>query len=37
MEMRRLMASSALVDYLDWRGLQQIFEIGRTVAASRRS
>jgi predicted transposase YbfD/YdcC len=30
-EVRRLTASSALADYLDWPGLQQVFEIVRTT------
>jgi len=34
-EVRRLTASSALVDYLDWPGLQQVFEIERTVTRKR--
>ena len=33
--MRRLTASSALVDYLAWPGLQQVFEIERTVTYQR--
>ena len=34
-EVRRLTASNALVDYLDWPGLQQVFEIERTVTCKR--
>ena len=34
-EVRRLTASSALVDYLAWPGLQQVFEIERTVTYQR--
>jgi len=34
-EVRRLTASSALVDYLAWPGLQQVFEIERTVTRKR--
>ena len=34
-EVRCLTASSALVDYLDWPGLQQVFEIERTVTRKR--
>ena len=33
--MRRLTASSALADYLNWPGLQQVFEIERTVTYKR--
>jgi len=32
---RRLTASSARADYLDWPGLQQVFEIARTVTSQR--
>ena len=34
-EVRHLTASTALVDYLDWPGLQQVFEIERTVTRKR--
>ena len=34
-EVRRLTASSALTDYLDWPGLQQVFEVERTVTRQR--
>lgn len=34
-EVRRLTASSALADYLDWPGLQQVFEIERKVTSKR--
>ena len=34
-EVRCLTASSALADYLDWPGLQQVFEIERTVTRKR--
>ena len=34
-EVRRLTASSALADYLDWPGLQQVFEIERPVTCKR--
>ena len=34
-EVRRLTASSALVDYLAWPGLKQVFEIERTVTYQR--
>ena len=34
-EVRRLTASSALADYLDWPGLQQVFEIARPVTRKR--
>ena len=34
-EVRRLTASSALADYLNWPGLQQVFEIERTVTYKR--
>jgi len=35
LEVRRLTASSALVDYLAWPGLQQVCEIARTVTRTR--
>ena len=34
-EVRCLTASSALADYLDWPGLQQVFEIVRTTTSKR--
>jgi predicted transposase YbfD/YdcC len=34
-EVRRLTASNALADYLDWPGLQQVFEIVRTATNQR--
>ncbi len=34
-EVRRLTASNALADYLDWPGLQQVFEIVRTTTNPR--